>query len=122
MDDRRSAARLGEQLELRRSLLDDTSRRFEQPVEARVEARISARRVTREGEVTVEPCVDALRFTMEAKEQQLGRGFGEMKEREHEEAHSRLVGRVDGLEERGLAQWALFTDRRDELHRVFETG
>ena len=59
-------------------------------------------------------------LTVQAKEQQLGRGFGEMEEREGVEAHPRLVRRIHSREEFGFAHRAVFADRRNDLHRVFE--
>src|SRR6185437_6574701 len=112
----------GEQLELRGALCDDAARRLVQPVEARIEPRVTAGRVARETEMAVQPSLDAFRLAVQPKEQQLGRRFGEMKEREQEEAHTRVVARVDGGEERWFAQRTLLADRCDDLHRMLEAG
>ena len=105
---------------MRGALRDDASRSLVQPIEACIEARIAAGGVARQREVAVQPRVDALRLAVQAEEQQLRRRLGEMEQREEEEAHSRLVGGVDGREKRGLANGPLFANRRDDLHRVLQ--
>src|SRR5690349_20084006 len=97
-----SRAGFGQQRELSSSLGDDLSRGLIQPVEAGVEAGVAAGGISRECEMAVESCVDALGLSVQSKEQQLGRGLGEMEQREHVEAHASLIDRVDGAEERGL--------------------
>ena len=94
------SAGIGQQLELCGSELDGASRGFVQPVEARVESRITAGRVTGELEVAVEAGLDARRFAVDAEEQQLCRGFGQVKEREQEKAKSILF---DGVCREGRA-------------------
>src|SRR5262245_52600876 len=105
----RSAAGFGQQLQLRRSLSDDAARRLVQPVEARIQSRIAAGGVARETEMAVEPGLHALGLSVQAEEQKIGRGFGEMEERECEESHSRFVSGVDRREEGGLADRTLLT-------------
>src|SRR5262245_49219342 len=89
-----STTGFGQELELRGALRDDAARRLVQPVEAGVQPRITAGGVARQGEMAVEPSLHALGLPVQPEEQQLRRGFGEMKEREQEEPHPRFVGDV----------------------------
>jgi len=116
-----SRAALGQQLELGGALGHDLARSLVQPVEACIEAGISAGGVAREREMTVEPRRDALGLAVQTEEQQLSRGLCQMEQREDVEAHARLVGRVHRSEEHRLTHGALFANRRDDLHRVLET-
>lgn len=117
---RGSATSFREQFELGRALRDYVARRLVQPIEARIEARVSTGRIARESEVSVQAGLDALGLTVQPKQQELGSRFGEMKEREEKEAHARLVAGVDGCEEGVLANGPLLADRCDDLHRVLE--
>ena len=73
-----SSPAFGQQLELGGALGHDAPRGLVEPVEARVEPGIATGGVAGQREMAVEPRVDPLGLSMQAKQQELGRGFGEM--------------------------------------------
>ena len=78
------------QLELRRARLDDQARRLEEPVAGRVEPRIAGRALARKKQAPVQLVRDALRFPVQPEEQEVGRGLGEMEQREQVQLEPRL--------------------------------
>ena len=113
-------AGFGQQLELGRSERDDSSRRLVQPIEARVQPRISAGGVAGQREVAVQPRLDALGLAVHAEEQQLGRGLGQMKQRE-EKKRIRVCSAASTVAKIAASRIGpLLADRRDDLHRVLE--
>ena len=113
--ERRSAASLRQELELCGALRNDATSRFEQPIEARIQTRITSGGVTREHEVPVQSLIHALRFTVEPEEQQLGARFRQMKEREQIELQLDVFGVRCLGEECGFTSWSLFANRCDCL-------
>src|SRR4029079_808226 len=56
------------------------------------------------------------------KKQQLGGCLGQVKEGKEKEAKSILLERVGGGDDHVVARGSLLPDRRDDLHRVLESG
>src|SRR5678815_1146343 len=88
-------AGFGQKLELGRSQLDGAPRRFVEPIEARIESRITTGGVARQREVGGEARFDARRLAVNPKKQQLGGCLGQVKEGKEKEAKSILLERVE---------------------------
>src|SRR5438034_5523500 len=83
---RGASGRVREQVELRRSPRDDASRRFVEPVEGSVTARVARGGFAGERERHENPLANVGRLSVQPEEQQLGGRIGEMVEREKEKS------------------------------------
>ena len=66
---------LGQQLELRRTLLDDARGRFVQPLQRGQDLHVARRRGTSERQRDVDALRDVVRRTVDSVQQKLRRGF-----------------------------------------------
>ena len=112
---------LGQQLELRRTLLDDARGRFVQPLQRGQDLHVARRRGTSERQRDVDALRDVVRRAVDSVQQKLRRGFAEMEEREQIEAHPHLLRFVEARQQLSLPRAALLANRRHELHRALES-